>query len=241
MVDRATAYSYRCNVCRRCCYNKRIQLNPYEIARLAANRGLDSTTFLATYTEAGGAVLKVADDGACVFLGEQGCTVHPDRPLVCRLYPLGRIVDEDGTETFHHLEPHPETEGEYGEDGTVDGFLREQDAAPFMEAADRYLALLRDSMAALKGRMTADASVEAHVAETLANPLGNGETVDWYDVDRVVAEYVKATGTPSPASPEEKLAVHIQALEAWIAGLRLEESHEGEKEEQRPRGQGRAA
>ena len=57
------------------------------------------------------------DDGACGFLGEAGCTVHPDRPLVCRLYPLGRAVAPDRTETFAALTPDPETAGVYGADG----------------------------------------------------------------------------------------------------------------------------
>ena len=30
-------------------------------------------------------VLKQTESGACVFLGAEGCMVHPDRPLVCRL------------------------------------------------------------------------------------------------------------------------------------------------------------
>ena len=50
-------------------------------------------------------------DAQMLFLGERGCTVHADRPLVCRLYPLGRHIDEHGAESFYHLEPHPQTEG----------------------------------------------------------------------------------------------------------------------------------
>ena len=56
MVDRHSRFSYRCNGCSRCCY-KHIQLNPYEIARLARNRGVDSGAFLAAYAELGGSAL----------------------------------------------------------------------------------------------------------------------------------------------------------------------------------------
>ena len=59
--------------------------------------GLDTTQFLARYTEAGGTVLRTREeDRGCVFLGPRGCTVHPDRPLACRLYPLARWVAPDG-------------------------------------------------------------------------------------------------------------------------------------------------
>ena len=61
-----------------------------------------------------------------LFLGPQGCTVHPDRPLACRLYPLARWTSPEGEESFGHLEPHPQTAGLYGTSGTVDNFLTSQ-------------------------------------------------------------------------------------------------------------------
>src|ERR1700752_4896509 len=94
-------FGYKCHRCMRCCYDKRIQINPYESARLARNLGQTTTEFRSAWTEDGaGTVLKQTDTGACIFLGNDGCTVHPDRPLVCRLYPLGRRVRADGSESF---------------------------------------------------------------------------------------------------------------------------------------------
>ena len=66
----------------------------------------------------------------CVFLGPRGCTVHPDRPLACRIYPLARWVAPDGDESFGHLEPHPQTAGLYGTRGTVDDYLTSQGLPP---------------------------------------------------------------------------------------------------------------
>src|SRR5215203_1022133 len=114
------AFGYECRRCLRCCHDKRIQVNPYEIARLARRLGTTTTTFSAAFTQQGaGTALDQTEGGACVFLGPEGCTVHPDRPLVCRLYPLGRHRLADGTESFSHLEPHPQTEGRYSRDGTI--------------------------------------------------------------------------------------------------------------------------
>ena len=40
-------------------------------------------------------VLKMDENGACSFLGEDGrCTIHLFRPGICRLYPLGRSWEE---------------------------------------------------------------------------------------------------------------------------------------------------
>jgi hypothetical protein len=40
------------------------------------------------------------------------------------------------------MEPHPRSEGLYSDAGSVEGYLEQQGAAPFMAAADEYFALL---------------------------------------------------------------------------------------------------
>ena len=97
-LSREAAFSYRCNACSRCCHNKAIRVGPYEILRLARRLGMTTTQFIEQHTEAGGTVMRMRDENnrACIFLNQQGCSVHPDRPLACRLYPLARWVDPDG-------------------------------------------------------------------------------------------------------------------------------------------------
>ncbi|WP_375789829.1 YkgJ family cysteine cluster protein [Bradyrhizobium sp. Pha-3] len=81
------------------CRNKAIRVNPCEILRLARHLGISTTQFIKNHTEAGGTVLRSKEDGDCGFLGERGCSVHPDRPLACRIYPLARRVA--GQSCFH--------------------------------------------------------------------------------------------------------------------------------------------
>ena len=152
VLARTTAFSYRCQACSRCCRNKGIRVNPYEVARLAEVLATTTTEVLARWTTEGGSLLSARDDGTCVFLGQGGCTVHAGRPLVCRLYPLGRSRDADGTERFAELEPVAQSEGVYGEDGAIDDYLRSQGIGPYMRAADRYVQALGRMLAALAAR-----------------------------------------------------------------------------------------
>jgi Fe-S-cluster containining protein len=104
-----------------------------------------TTLTLAAAVATFGAAMGMRDenDRACIFLNQQGCSVHPDRPLACRLYPLARWVDPEGNESFGHLTPHPNTEGIYGNSATVADYLDQQGVAPFFAMGDRYGAVYR--------------------------------------------------------------------------------------------------
>lgn len=201
------AFSYACHRCLRCCHDKLIQVNPYEAARLARRIGTSTTDFAARYLE-DGVFLRRVESGACVFLGPQGCTVHPDRPLVCRLYPLGRHVAPSGEVTFSHHEPHPETEGVYGRDGTIAEFLAGQGVAPFTAAADRYLAILQRLFDAWRAAPAAETPEAAEAEEPAAALL--------LDLDRAVAAYCSARGVPEPTDIEARMELHLAAIAEWL-------------------------
>lgn len=145
-TSRVSKFGYVCRRCSLCCRNKRIQINPYEVARLARARGETTREFRERWTLDGqGTTLGQKEDGTCVFLGPQGCEVHADRPLVCRLYPLAHHVLTDGGEYFTTLEGHPQSQGEFTNRGTVADYLAAQEAMPFMDAADAYFRWLCDA------------------------------------------------------------------------------------------------
>ncbi len=218
---RDSQFSYACHACNRCCHDKVIQLNPYEVARLAQNRGISTTELLARYTERKGTALRRVEEGACVFLTPQGCGVHPDRPLVCRLYPLGRKVRGDGAETFHEVAPHPQTEGEYGTQGTVQDFLLRQGVGPFIEAVDRYVDVVGRMTVALANTVQDDERIH-HDVQQVAEKVFSGADdtmLEWIDMDRVVERHCARQGIPIPASVDAKMVVHIQALDEWARVL----------------------
>ncbi len=200
---------YTCHRCRRCCSHKRIRVNPYEVYRLARNRGMSTTEFLAAHTQCGGTELARCEDGACVFLTESGCGVHTDRPFVCRLYPLGRRVLAGEPDTYFLTETHPESEGVFSNDGTVEAFLESQGAPPFAAAADRYYHLLLRLVDVMSQRAATDAREHNAAAGVLS---AAPELQQWLDIDAVIAT---AGDDPSvfASSPEAAMARHIALLE----------------------------
>ena len=99
-----------CIGCSDCCrgMGSSILLDPMDIWRLASNLQTDFNSLLDKYVELGmvdGLImpnLKLAGDGeSCSFLtGEGRCGIHTFRPGICRLFPLGRIYEENGFKYF---------------------------------------------------------------------------------------------------------------------------------------------
>jgi Fe-S-cluster containining protein len=219
-LERTTAFSYECHGCGRCCFGKTIPVNPYEVARIAALLGTTTTDVLARLTAHGGATLATREDGGCVFLSGRTCGIHDARPLACRLYPLGRRLS-GGAERFAEVVPQPESEGVYGRDGdargqtTVGDYLRAQGADAFIAAAERYVAVLARMLPVLAAREdTEDVREEATGAMQRA-PLPADES--WLDVDAVVATWCAERGEPAPEGVDAKVALHLRALEAFLA------------------------
>ena len=203
-------FGYRCHRCLHCCHDKRIQLNPYEVARLAKNRGVTTTDIRERWTVDGqGVELARTETGACVFLGIDGCTVHADRPLVCRLYPLGRVIEPDGSERFERMEPHPQSRGEFLDRGTIADFLEAQNASPFMRAADEYYFWLCRAWTHL-----------ADLPDFTALPpsrSATGPAAPWLDMDDAIATHCSMRGIDEPLNLDERRALHVQILDTLLA------------------------
>jgi Fe-S-cluster containining protein len=206
-----SAFSYTCHRCSRCCVDKLIQVNPYEVARLARNRGLEAAAFKARYTD--GARLLQDEDGRCVFLGEAGCTVHADRPLVCRLFPLGRIIDDEGHVRYVRPGFSPPPAGDFGEAGRVADYVAAQGAAPFIAAADAYF----------------DWYCRAREADPEVLERRTAKVGDLLDLDRQVSAWCRTNGAEVPADLDERFRLHIRILD----GLIDEEGEEDEDEQDR--------
>ena len=219
MLKRDSAYSYVCNACNRCCHNYLIRVNPYEVLRLAQFLKLSTTDFIEQYVASETALIHKEDD-TCVFLGPQGCSVHPARPLVCRVYPLGRHISGSGEEGFFRMEPHPLTEGIYGNKGTVADYLNSQGAMPYLEAADRYLSVFHRYYQ-VAAELPKDEWSTSTAAETALPELLNPE--------RAVAGLASRNGR-SNLDPDAAMALHIEVLEVWLTQFQSEENTNGQED-----------
>jgi len=194
---------------------------PHEILGMSRVLGIGTTEFLALYTDNRGTTLRSEEDGRCVFLGPSGCRVHPRRPLVCRLYPLGRSTDERGEERFALFPAQPECEAVVGRDGTIESFLKSQGVGPYLSWSRRYGELYR-RMIGLLDRLDAEGELDAPAdAEAPAPEKEPTRThlSSWQDIDTSLTEYCAAKGLTPPREIDEAVALHLRAMEEWLDDL----------------------
>ncbi|MCX6565203.1 MAG: YkgJ family cysteine cluster protein [Candidatus Aminicenantes bacterium] len=132
-LNRESPYSFKCQRCGICCNNKRIVPSPSERARLAAFLGISEDRFIAEYLNPESGELRSTPDGDCIFLGPGSCRIHPARLLVCRLFPLGLLRNQEGGEAFGIMPLHPDCLGLLGTDGTVGEDLKAQGVDTLLE------------------------------------------------------------------------------------------------------------
>lgn len=99
-----------CQGCSDCCWGmgSSIVLDPLDIQRLCQGLNTDFAGLMEQYIE-----LNVVDgmilpnlkmqksSDSCVLLDENGrCTMHAERPGICRMFPLGRYYEEKGFKYF---------------------------------------------------------------------------------------------------------------------------------------------
>src|SRR5207253_2475897 len=157
--------------------------------------------------------------GACVFLGERGCTVHPDRPLACRVYPLARWVSPGGAESFGHLEPHPQTAGVYGSNGTVADWIAAQGLEPYFEMNERFTALYHRMVDVLSRLNEAEDHLRLERREAVNEMTPGALASSFLDVDATVWRYCHDHALEPPADTAGLMDLHIRAIEEWLDRL----------------------
>jgi Fe-S-cluster containining protein len=138
-----------------CCHGKTVRLNPWELACLAEAKGLIPRAFRDRYCDFGGIHLRFdgapgwRQQSACSqYVPDSGCSVHSGRPLVCRLYPLGRLRQGGELLYMHQGSDLPCLEGcpEVLQLPrlSVAAYIEEQAAKRFEVAQDAYLELMQN-------------------------------------------------------------------------------------------------
>lgn len=210
--DRTSAFSYECRACNKCCHKRGIPVSPYDLIRLAACKGVSTREFRREWMDGNGIYLSQRSDTSCRLLGEAGCTVHADRPLACRLYPLGRVTC-DGVEHFVELEPEPGTKGIYGLDGEVADYLEAQGVEPYLSRVAKY----RELQVAMEQAAVQSVQYESATGATGEDPAV--EAIGWIlDPDPIIAAWCEHEQADEPADSEVRCEIHLSALWAWVEG-----------------------
>ena len=97
-----------------CCHGNQVLLNPWELALLASQNKLTTKDFKNIFTEDGGIRLKFngkenkyLKKSCSLYSEEIGCSSHENRPLACRLFPIGRQIQENKSAYFFEREQFP--------------------------------------------------------------------------------------------------------------------------------------
>lgn len=138
-----------------CCKQADITLTPYDILRLKDRLGKSFSEFIKDHTVpfqmdqdgVPGIKLRTDNDGACLFVTEEGCSVYPDRPTSCRYYPLGHMamrkagVSEEETHYFLVKEDHCKGHEE-DQVLTVQEYLHDQETGLYDQMNKEWLQIL---------------------------------------------------------------------------------------------------
>lgn len=138
-----------------CCHGNRVFLNPWELAALSHKKQFTPTAFRDQYTESGGIVLRFngkndhrGKPSCSQYIENFGCSVHEGRPLACRLFPLGRQVQNGNAEYIFQGENFPCLDGCAAvvelPHLSVEDYLCGQQTLAFEKAQDAYLEVMQN-------------------------------------------------------------------------------------------------
>lgn len=199
-----------------CCRDLNQVLTPYDVLRLKNHLQLPSRTFLHTYTtrQTGpGSDLPVVTfrfdppaGYACPFVTATGCSVYPDRPGSCRLYPLARAVsrsrDSGEIREYYAFIQEDHCMGfQSGTPMTAGQWLAGQEVALHNRNNDKLMELIHLKNRILPGPLTRDQSDAVFLA--------------LYDLDEFRRGIVKEDlpgGMPVPRLLMENMGTSDEAL-----------------------------
>lgn len=156
-----------------CCRDLNQALTPYDVLRLKIHLRMPSQTFLQTYTTrhagltSGLPVVTFRFDPsaghACPFVSKTGCSVYPDRPGSCRLYPLARAISRSRQsgeiQEYYALIQEDHCKGfRTNELQTVEQWLAGQEVTAHNQNNDKLMELIHLKNRIMPGPLTQDQS-----------------------------------------------------------------------------------
>lgn len=138
-----------------CCHGNLVRLNPWELFCLAKEKKVSAREFRSLFTEFGG--IKLQFNGKSTMKGKQscsqyvddfGCSVHLGRPLACRLFPIGRQINNSKIQYIYEGDKFPCLNGCPDviklPSLSVGEYLQGQETSEYEKAQDAYLELMQN-------------------------------------------------------------------------------------------------
>ncbi|MEZ5359832.1 MAG: YkgJ family cysteine cluster protein [Candidatus Zixiibacteriota bacterium] len=152
-------FQFSCKKHGDCCTNREtnpILCTPYDAFKLQTHLGVNSGEFKKYFAD-----LVLASDpefpvmlvsspklnehfDQCVFLDNNNCRVYEARPLVCRLYPLGRILDNDMTSYFFKVDTDKHCGLGKGPSYTIDEWIKKTNSKSYLDWSEKFYKLLME-------------------------------------------------------------------------------------------------
>lgn len=155
------AQRYSCHGCGNCCRDFTVQLRDADLAKLRSQGWEEKLGMPVTTEFRGTTFLRQRDDGACIFLMDDGlCRVHKEfgfeeKPVACQLFPFVLVPDDVRTHVGLSFACQSVRENKGAELRT---HLREVDRMSRLLPETRlatYSAMLADALAAKEGELDA--------------------------------------------------------------------------------------
>ena len=148
-------FEFKCDKRGDCCRNRDenpILLSVYDVFKLRQHLGVSGREFAEKYgqTILGGQshiplmilrniwIENGEDRSHCVFLKENECSVYKSRPLVCRMYPVGRATDSESNSYFFLTNTEGCCQSGCGKEHTIEDWLKTSKVEPYLEWNDRF-------------------------------------------------------------------------------------------------------
>jgi hypothetical protein len=101
----------------------------------------------------------------------------------------------------------------------VDDYLDKQIVAPFYEMGDRYGAVYARMVERLESLEPDELQRRPRRRNDVDETEPGLAASPWIDIDKTVAEFCRANRRPISDDIEEAVAIHIEAIDSWIASL----------------------
>jgi Fe-S-cluster containining protein len=138
-----------------CCHGNQVFLNPWEILCLANEKNVSINEFIDKYTDLNGLKLRfdagknhIGKSACNLYVEDFGCSVHKGRPLACRLFPIGRQIQQNEIQYIYQGTEFPCLNGcsEVLElpKLSVGDYLSGQETELYEQAQDEYLEVMQN-------------------------------------------------------------------------------------------------